>query len=173
MSFVAKLIGGPAYAGLATLGRHWKLFGLALLLAAIGIQQLRVTGLKSSLNECQAGRLADQESYKRAQAEAEAKALAAHIKTEKQYAQAAQAADADYDALRSRYAGIMRAKAAGGTSGRSIAAAQGGDPGVHEVAAPVPIYIQTLSDADWLKLPDLQAYADGCFVLGRKLEKVE
>lgn len=120
MSFVAKLIGGPAYAGLATLGRHWKLIGIAVLLAAVGIQQLRVTGLKSSLSACHAGRLADQESYKRAQAEATALAIAAKAKKEAEYEAEREKADLAAADLGERYrAAVLRYAAAQGKTGRA------------------------------------------------------
>lgn len=152
------------------LRRFWWAIPIMLLLAVIGIQQLRVTGLKSSLSACQAARIADQESYRRAQAEAEAKAIAAKAAQEKEYAQAAQAADADYDALRERYDRILRNQGAGRPASGTTAAAQGGAPAVHEDAAPVPVGTRALPEADWLKLPALQAYADGCYAWGVKLE---
>lgn len=95
---------------------HWKLIGLALLLAVIGVQQLRVTGLKSSLSAEKAGRLADRKEYHRAQMEATAKAYAAKIKTEKAYEAEREKADlaaADlgkqYRAIVLRYADAQRA----------------------------------------------------------------
>ena len=157
-------------ATLAFLRAHWKLIGLGLLLSLLTVQQLRLTGLKSSLSAEKAGRIADQESYRRAQAEAEAKALAVKAAQEKQYAQAAKAADADYDALRERYADLLRNQGAGGSASGTTAPAQGRAPQVHEDAAAVPVGFRALSEADWLKLPALQAYADGCYAWGVKLE---
>ena len=160
-------------AALSFLRAHWKLIGLALLLAVISIQQLRVTGLKSSLSAEKAGRAADRSSYERAQAEAETKTLAAKAAQEKEYAKAAQSADADYDALRERYAGLLRTQGAGSPSSGTSAAAQGGAAEVHEVAASVPVGFRALPEADWLKLPGLQAYADQCFSWALSLDKVE
>ena len=96
-----------------TLRAHWKLIVAALLLAAIGIQQLRVTGLKSSLSAEKAGRIADQEGYRRAQAEAEVNALAAKIKKEAEDAKKADAADARFADLSQQYrAAVLRYQAA-------------------------------------------------------------
>lgn len=148
---------------------HWKLFLLGALLTIISIQQLRVTGLKSSLSAEKAARAADRSSYERAQAEATSNALQAKIATEKKYADNADTAQAGYDALRARYDGLLRAKAAQGAGSGPVATAQGDDPGVHEAAAAVPIAVFALSESDWLKLPALQAYADQCYSFGQGL----
>lgn len=160
-------------AALAFLRAHWKLIGLGLLLSLLTVQQLRLTGLKSSLSAEKAGRIADQESYRRAQAEAEAKAIAARAAQEKEYAKAAQAADADYDALRERYTGLLRNQGAGGSASGAVAPTKGRASQVHGDAAAVPVYVQTMPEADWLKLPGLQAYADQCFNWALSLDKVE
>lgn len=160
-------------AALAFLRAHWKLIGLSLLLSLLCIQQLRVAGLKSSLTAEKAGRAVDRKEYERAQMEATAKAFAAKIKKEAEYAQAAQAADADYDALRERYTGLLRNQGAGGASSGTAPAAQGGAAQVHEVAAAVPVGFRALPEADWLKLPSLQAYADGCYAWGAQIEAAQ
>ena len=82
---------------------HWQLISLALLLAAIGIQQLRVTGLKSSLTAEKAGRAADRSNYEKAQAQAAVDAYAAKIKKETEDAKKADAADSRADDLAARY----------------------------------------------------------------------
>ena len=97
----------------SVLRAHWKLIVAALLLAAIGIQQLRVTGLKSSLSAEKAGRLADRKEYHRAQMEATAKAYAAKIKTEKAYEAEREKADLAADDLGKQYrAAVLRYQAA-------------------------------------------------------------
>lgn len=105
----------PLFA-IGVLRAHWKLIGLALLLAVIGVQQLRVTGLKSSLSAEKAGRLADRKEYERAQMEATAKAYAAKIKTEKAHEAEREKADLaaahlgkQYRAIVLRYADAQRA----------------------------------------------------------------
>lgn len=82
---------------------HWKLIGVALLLAVIGIQQMRVVGLKSSLTAEKTGRAADRASYERAQAEATANALADKMKKDQDNARKADEADARADDLAVRY----------------------------------------------------------------------
>ena len=152
---------------------NWKLIlGVGLALALI-VQTFRLQATEGALSASEAGRAADRSSYEKAQAEAANKALQAKIATEKKYADNADAAQAGYDALRSRYDSILRAKAASGASSGTTDPAQGDGSGVHEAAAAVPVYVQTMPEADWLKLPGLQAYADQCFNWALSLDKVE
>ena len=88
---------------LSLLKVHWKRIIGALLLTVIGVQTLRVAGLKSSLSAEKAGRLVDRETYKRAQMEATANAFAAKIKKEAEDAKKADAADSRADDLATRY----------------------------------------------------------------------
>lgn len=152
---------------------NWRTIAAIALAAALlmlGVQTLRVSSLKSSLAAEKAGRAADRDGYRRAQAEAATKALAAKVEQEKEYAQAAQMADADYNALRGRYAELLREQGAGGASSGTAAPSQGGAAAVPEVTAPVHLAVRTLSEADWMMLPALQAYADSCYVFGERLE---
>lgn len=121
---------------ISILRAHWKLIALALLLAAVGAQQLRVTGLKSSLSAEKAGRAADRSNYERAQLKATADAYAAKIKKEAEDAKKTDAADARYADLSSQYhAAVLRyqasQRAASGTdlSQSSEATASGDGPG--------------------------------------------
>jgi len=82
---------------------HWQIICLVLLLAAIGVQQIRVTGLKSSLLAEKAGRAADRQSYEKVQAQAAVDAYAAKIRKETEDAKKAEAADARADDLAARY----------------------------------------------------------------------
>jgi len=88
---------------LSLLKGHWRLIVGALLLAALGIQTLRVAGLESSLNAERAGRKADHLSYENAQAQAAVDAYAAKIKKETEDAKKADAADSRADDLAARY----------------------------------------------------------------------
>ena len=150
---------------------NWKLIGLAALLAFAILQTIRLSASQSAHRAEQAQRKADAASYARAQAEASQKALQAKIAKEKEYADNAEAAQAGYDALRQRYDGLLRAASAQSAGSRSVAPAQGSDPDLPEKPAAVPVYV--LPEADWLKLPGLQAYADQCFNWALSLDKVE
>ena len=104
---------------IGALRAHWKLIGLTLLLAVVGIQQLRVTGLKSSLSAEKAGRALDRKEYQRAQMEATAKAYAAKIKTEKAYEAEREKADLATADLGKQYRAIvLRYADAQGKAGR-------------------------------------------------------
>jgi hypothetical protein len=99
---------------------HWKLIAAAIMLALLGVQTLRVASLKSSLSAEKAGRLADRETYKRAQMEATANAFAAKIKKEAEDAKKADAADARYADLSGQYrAAVLRYQAAQRTAGKA------------------------------------------------------
>ena len=99
---------------------HWKLIIGVLLLAVIGMQQLRVTGLKSSLSAEKAGRAADRSNYERAQLKATADAYAAKIKKEAEYAKKADAADARYADLSGQYhAAVLHYQAAQRAAGKA------------------------------------------------------
>ncbi|GLV28208.1 hypothetical protein TomTYG75_07310 [Sphingobium sp. TomTYG75] len=152
------------------LRQHWKLIALALLLATIGIQQLRVTGLKSSLRAEKAAHATTIANYRQAQADAALAALQAKQEKEAEYAKAAQDADAGYIALRSRYDSLLRAKASGGASSGASVAAKDNGSSVPEVTAAVPVAVFAMPETDWLKLPGLQAYADQCHVWALSLE---
>lgn len=109
----------PLFA-LSALRRHWKLIGLALLLAAIGVQQLRVVGLKSSISAEKAGRALDRSNYEKAQAQAAVDAYAAKIKKEAEDAKKAEAADARYADLSGQYrAAVLRYQAAQRAAGKA------------------------------------------------------
>lgn len=148
---------------------HWRLILGAGLVLALIIQTFRLQATEGALSAEKAGRAADRSSYERAQAEATSKALQAKIATEKKYADNADTAQAGYDALRARYDGLLRAKAAQDAGSGPVATAQGDDSRVHEAAAAVPVYVQPMSESDWLKLPALQAYADQCYSFGQGL----
>jgi len=99
---------------------HWKLIAAAILLALLGVQTLRIAGLKSSLSAEKAGRLADRETYKRAQMEATANAFSAKIKKEAEDAKKADAADARYADLSQQYrAAVLRYQAAQREAGKA------------------------------------------------------
>lgn len=105
---------------IGTLRAHWKLIVGVLLLAVIGVQQLRVTGLKSSLSAEKAGRALDLKEYQRAQMEATAKAYAAKIKKEAEYEAEREKADLAAADLGKQYRAIvMRYAAAQGEARRS------------------------------------------------------
>lgn len=84
-----------------------------------------VTSLQKE--SCENGRIADRESYKRAQAEAETLHLAALRKREKEYEDKANKADADYGKLAGDYANALRLYAAAQGKARAAAAAPGGN----------------------------------------------
>jgi len=99
---------------------HWKLIATIILLALLSIQTLRVASLKSSLGAEKDGRLADRETYKRAQMEATANAFAAKIKKEAEDAKKADAADARYADLSGQYrAAVLRYQAAQRAAGKA------------------------------------------------------
>jgi len=105
---------------LSLLKGHWRLIVGALLLAALGIQTLRVAGLESSLNAERAGRKADHLSYENAQAQAAVDAYAAKIRKETEDAKKADAADARYADLSGQYrAAVMRYQAAQRAAGKA------------------------------------------------------
>lgn len=105
---------------LSLLKGHWKLIIGALLLAVIGVQQLRVVGLKSSLSAERAGRKVDRLSYEKAQAQAAVDAYAAKIRKETEDAKKADAADARYTDLSQQYrAAVMRYQAAQRAAGKA------------------------------------------------------
>lgn len=153
---------------LSTLRAHWKLIGAAFLLLALIIQTFRLSATEGALSAERAGRQADRASYEQAQAQATSAALSAKLKKDAENAQKAKQADSRYADLRARYDSRLRAKAAGSASSGASAAAQGDNSGVHEAATAVPVAVQSLPEADWLKLPELQAYADGCYAFGMK-----
>ena len=97
------------------------------LLIAIGVTSIGwyVTSLQKEA--CESGRLADRESYKRAQAEAETLHLAALRKREKEYEDKANKADADYGKLASKYASAVRMYSAAQGKTRATAPSPGGD----------------------------------------------
>lgn len=142
---------------------------LALLLAwVVRIDHLRASHL-TSLKAERSAHAQTKANYASAQREAEAKAIAAKIKTEKRYVQVAQTADARFDDLRRQYADSLRTKAAGGAGGRTPAPAQGSGASVpQEVPAPDGI---VLSPAEAMKLADLQAYADSAYSWAQSLEE--
>jgi len=148
---------------LSTLRAHWKLIGAAFLLLALIIQTFRLSATEGALSAEKAGRRADRASYEKAQAQATAEALSAKLKKDAENAQAAQTADAGYNALRERYDRLLRVKAADRSSGRTIAPAEGYAPSVHESAPAMLDGFRPLPESDWLKLPALQSYADQCF----------
>lgn len=76
---------------------------------------------------CENGRIADRESYKRAQAEAETLHLAALRKKEKEYEDKANKADADYGKLAGKYADALRVYAAAQGKARYTIASPGGN----------------------------------------------
>ena len=127
---------------------HWQLIGLALLLAVIGIQQLRVTGLKSSLTAEKAGRAADRSNYERAQAQAAIDAYAAKMETEKRHEAEREKADARAADLGRDYrAAVLRYQAAQGSASKphlpvSAETASGGNgPGGPAIVSPGNILI--------------------------------
>lgn len=76
---------------------------------------------------CENGRVADRESYKRAQAEAETLHLLALRKKEKDYEDKANKADADYGKLAGKYADAVRMYATAQGKARYATPAPGGD----------------------------------------------
>ncbi len=78
---------------------------------------------------------------------AEAQALAAKQKQEAEYAQAAKNADASYDALRARYAALLRSKAGSGAAGKADLPGATQATGVPETTAPDASILISADDA--------------------------
>ena len=154
---------------LSLLRRFWPALVAGALVLALIVQTFRLQATEGALSAEKAGRVADRSSYERAQAEATSKALQAKIATEKKYAENADTAQAGYDALRAHYDSLLRTKAVGSASSRTAPAAQGDGSRVPETAAAVSVPVFALPEADWLKLPALQAYADQCYSFGQGL----
>jgi len=105
---------------LSLLKGHWKLIIGALLLTVIGVQQLRVVWLKSSLSAERAGRAADRSSYEKAQAQTAVDAYSAKIKKEAEDAKKADAADVRYADLSGQYrAAVLRYQASQREAGKA------------------------------------------------------
>lgn len=106
-----------------------------LVIAALGValtlQSFRLDATQADLRAEKSGRKADHAGYARAQAEATANALADKLKVEKEDAKDRELAQAGYDALRERYAGILRTKAAGSAGGGTDLSRPGERAGVH------------------------------------------
>ena len=133
---------------------HWKLIALALLLAVIGIQQLRVTGLKSSLRVEKAAHATTIANYRQAQADATAKALAAKIETEKRHEAEREKADARAADLGQQYrAAVLRLQAAQrAASGTNLSkpAETAGSPDSAGGAPVIPLGSIMITEADAL-----------------------
>jgi hypothetical protein len=99
--------------------------GLAI---ALAITSLGWYVSDKNLDACQAGRKADKAMYEKAQADALAEHLLAIRKKEKEYADKAKKADADYDALVRKYNDAVRVYVTStqGKASGTIAPAYGG-----------------------------------------------
>lgn len=106
-----------------------------LVIAALGValtlQSFRLDATQADLRAEKSGRKTDRESYARAQAEAMVQAVVEKSKVEMENAKDRELAQASYDALRERYAGILRAKAAGSSGSGTDLSRPGERAGVH------------------------------------------
>lgn len=162
---------------IGALRAHWKLIGLALLLAALGIQQLRVTGLQSSLSAERSGRLADRKEYERAQLEATAKAFAAKIKKEAEYEAEREKADTaaadlgkQYRSAVLRYQAAQRAGSGANLPQPAEAAARPDGPDRSSV---LPVGQLMIPQADALICADNTAKLEAARDWALSLDKVE
>lgn len=139
---------------------HWRLILLALLLAVIGVQTMRLTASKAAHDREIAARAIDRASYERAQIEAANMALTQRARDEAEYQEKADEADKQIAGLRDDLrARLLRAEAAKGAARATVAAPQGGGPRLPEslpAAAPVDSGSVQI-DAD--TLAGLAAYA--------------
>lgn len=149
-----------------------------LVIAALGValtlQSFRLDATQADLRVEKSGRKADRAGYARAQAEATANALAEKLKVEKEDAKDRELAQAGYDALRERYAGILRTKAAG-SSGGGIDLSRPAEPaGVHASRAEgaelfagagpaLPFGTILIPQEDALTCADNTAFAQGAY----------
>lgn len=139
---------------------HWRLILLALLLAAIGVQTLRITASKAAHDREIAARAIDRASYERAQIEAANMALTQRARDEAEYQEKADEADKQIAGLRDDLrARLLRAEASKGAARATVAAPQGGGPRLPEsLPAPAPVDSGSVQiDAD--TLAGLAAYA--------------
>lgn len=162
---------------IGTLRAHWKLIVLTLLLAVIGIQQLRVTGLKSSLSAERAGRALDRKEYERAQMEATASAYAAKIKTEKAYEAEREKADLAAADLGKQYRAIVLRFAAAQRAGSGANLPQPAEassrPDGPDRTAVLPVGQLMIPQADALICADNTARLEAARDWALSLEKVE
>lgn len=172
MSFVMMLLGGAG----RLLGAIWGFSRANPALAACGLLAALCWHFHAMDGKHIRQRDQARQEYalfKKAVEQKAAEALAAQIKInrdkEAEYVQDAKAADAVNGNLRALYAERMRARSGGGSSGVASGPAQGGDTGNASTAAPLPVSVRTMPESDWLKLPDLQAYAQTCWTWAQKL----
>ena len=147
---------------------NWKLIATAGVILALSLYAWRLdslrAGYKAERDQVRTEYALFREAITAKAAEALAAQKAVNAQKEQEYAKVAQTADAGYNDLRSRYDSLLRSQAGGSESRGASAAAQGDSASVPEIPAAVPVGFQTLPEADWLKLPGLQAYADQCHV---------
>ena len=98
---------------------------------ALTVQSFRLDATQADLRAEKSGRKTDRESYARAQAEAMVQAVVEKSKVEMENAKDRELAQAGYDALRERYAGILRTKAAESSGGGTDLSRPGERAGVH------------------------------------------
>jgi len=149
-----------APAALRFVGANWRLILLALLLAVIGVQTMRLTASKAAHDREIAGRAIDRASYERAQIEAANMALTQRARDEAEYQEKADEADKQIAGLRDDLrARLLRAEAAKSDARAAVAAPQGGGPRLPEsLPAPTPVDSGSVQiDAD--TLAGLAAYA--------------
>lgn len=142
--------------------RYWKVALLAVLVLALIVQTFRLDATQARLEAESAARARDWSEYARAQAEAESEALSHKLKTEAEYARNAENAQVAYDRLRERFDGLVRAKVAGGSSGRADLprpAAPSSIPALAAEGSGVPFGSIVLSVDDALICADNSAYA--------------
>lgn len=147
-----------------------------LVIAALGValtlQSFRLGATQANLRAERSGRKADRESYARAQAEAMVQAVVEKSKVEMENAKDRELAQAGYDALRERYAGILRTKAAGSSGGGTDLSRPAEPAGVHAdraesaellagAGAAIPFGSILIPQEDALTCADNTAFAQG------------
>lgn len=133
--------------------------GAGVLIAALAIALVMTRG---TLAEARAQFETWKMSVAHAEAEARATAQADKIRKEKEDAKAAYVAQGEFDALRERYALLVRAKAAGGAPGRanlSSAADPAALPAESAAGSGVPFGTILIDTADALICAENTAYA--------------
>lgn len=158
--------------------RMMATIGAVLVLAALAlfatVQTFRLASTQADLRAEKDGRRADRAAVVRAQSEATALALAEKLKKEKEDAEAAQLAQADYDALRQRYAGVLRSQGAGGAPGRADLPRTASATGISDEAAAgagLPVGAIIIAQSDALICADNTAYAQAAFAWAEGIAK--
>lgn len=159
---------------IALLLTRWR-FGLSL---AAGLAVLGIVAALSHYRHAYASekalRAADRASYEAAQVEAQAKAFAIRQAEKAALDAKAQKGQANYEALKSRYADAtarwVRSQAAQGGADRAGAERQADDPGLPAISAASPIMV---AEADLTACSAAVAYGDAAHKWALSLDEAE